>query len=244
MKYYIKRIGIVALTALGIYSSASALTVTYTATGLNTSGSQVNAQAIFTTGAGTVNVTVNNLLSNPNDVTQLISDLNFTLSSGSTTTAVLGANTGTELAVNSGGTYTVGSTATTGWSLTSPTASSLYLNVLGTQTGPEHLIIGGSSNGTYSGGTYSNANGSIAGNQPHNPFLESGTTFAISGLTGVTANTTITSATFSFGTVAGITAPGVPGTPAPGAVPDGGTTLLLLGVALTGLAALQRVIKR
>jgi hypothetical protein len=70
--------------------------------------------------------------------------------------------------------------------------------VLGTNVGPAHLIIGPPG----SGGTYSSANGSIAGNKPHNPFLEQSASFTITG-SGITADTTITTATFSFGTTAG-----------------------------------------
>ena len=91
---------------------------------------------------------------------------------------------------------------------------------------PAHTIIGRSSNGTYSGGTYSNANSSIAGNGPHNPFLE-GVTFSLS-VVGVTASTTITAATFSFGTTAGNTLAGT------ASVPEPSTWMLLLaGAAAT-----------
>jgi hypothetical protein len=86
-----------------------------------------------------------------------------------------------------------------------------------------------------SGGTYSNANGSIAGNPAHNPFLNQTATFAIS-LAGITAATLINSATFSFGTTAGINVAGVPSTsavPLPGALP-------LFATALVGIGLLNR----
>lgn len=233
--------------------AASALTITYAFSGANpNSGQPVNVSATFTTTAGatagapgTIGVTLNNLLSNPTDVSQLISDLRFTVGGLSTTGASLTSSSGTELTVNANDTYVVGSPVPTGWDLSSPAASTLYLNVLGTPVGPEHLIIGGSSNGTFSGGTYSNANGSIAGNLPHNPFLESGATFNIA-LAGVTTNTAITSAAFSFGTTPGLLeVPGVPvptGTPGAG-VPDGGQSVLLLGLALMGLGTVARFMK-
>jgi hypothetical protein len=107
--------------------------------------------------------------------------------------------------------------------------SSLLLEVLKTAEAPKHTIIGTSSNGTYSGGTYSNANASIAGNGPHNPFLESGVTFNLA-ISGVTATDTITGATFSFGTATGDTLAGTP-------VPEVSvTTLVLLGASLAGLS--------
>ena len=235
----------VAAIACSLPLAASALSISYSYSGLNpNSGEQVNATAAFTTNAnGTISVTLNNLLSNPNSISQLISDLRFTVGGLSTTGALLTTSSGTELTVNANGTYSTGGSVATGWGLTSPAASTLYLNVLGTPTGPEHLIIGTSSTNNYTTGTYSNANGSIAGNSAHNPFLESGATFTIS-LAGVTANTAITSAAFSFGTTPGLiesqgTPSGGPGTN----VPDGGATVLLLGVGLVGLGAMTRMIR-
>ena len=62
---------------------------------------------------------------------------------------------------------------------------------------PTDLIIG-----PPGGATYSNANSSIAGNGPHNPFVNQTGTFVVT-VAGVTAATNITSATFSFGTTQG-----------------------------------------
>jgi hypothetical protein len=126
------------------------------------------------------------------------------------------------------GTFTLGGTVSTGWAISSPTANTLLLNVLGTPTAPTHLIIGPPG----AGGVYTNANGSIAGNPAHNPFLNQTAMFVIS-LMGITADTDITSAIFSFGTTAGITVPGVPGVspiPLPGALP-----LFLTGLVALGL---------
>src|SRR4029077_1289023 len=170
------------------------------AAGTSSGGNTVNASAAFLTGAGTVSITLNNLLLHQKSVGQNISDLFFSLSNGATTGTLL-SSSGTELTVNPNGTYSVGSAVSTGWVLTS-SGSSLLLEGLGVGTqGSKHTIIGRSSNGTYSGGTFSKANSSITGNGPHNPFLESGVTFSLS-VVGVTASTTVTAATFSFGTTA------------------------------------------
>jgi len=59
---------------------------------------------------------------------------------------------------------------------------------------PAHTIIGPPGNGGYT-----NAKGSIAGNGPHNPFLDQTATFTLDEA-GVTAATTVTSSTFQFGT--------------------------------------------
>ena len=226
--------------ALFCSSAAFAVPITYTFTG-NAAGGPANAEALFTTGADTVSITLNDLLSNPSNVGQLISDLSFTLSNAPTGTPSLTSGTGTALTVNGTGTFSVGGSVAAGWVLSSPSAGTLHLDdLVGTgHAGPAHLIIGTSSNGTYTGGTYSNGNGSIAGNGPHNPFLESGAIFNLS-VPGVTANTTITSATFSFGTTSGDNRAGTPNAPT---VPDGGTTLMLLGSALGGLGAMRRFLK-
>jgi hypothetical protein len=217
------------ICAFAVTSQASSVTFS-TPTGSTVGGNPVNASATFTTSANTLTVTLTDLLANPMDVGQLLSDLFFTLSNGSTA-GTLTSSSAQEITVNSGGTFTLGGTVSTGWAL-SPSGGSLLLNVLGTPVGPAHLIIGPSG-----GATYSNANGSIAGNGPHNPFLNQTATFTIMDGT-ITAATTVTAATFSFGTTAGSNVVGVPTTtPEP-------TTLVSLGGALLLLGAVGRMRKR
>src|SRR5690242_18186903 len=179
-------------------SPVNAATVTFvTPTGSMTSGA-VDASAAFTTTAGQISLTLSNLQANIKDVAQAISDISFTLTGGlSASGATLGTNTGQEITVNSNGSFTLGPTVSTGWAL-STSGSTVTLDVLGTAVGPAHLIIGPSGPGN----TFSNANGSIAGNGPHNPFLNQSATFLIN-LGGVTTDTTISSAIFSFGTTEG-----------------------------------------
>jgi len=191
------------LGAIGA-SNAQADTVTFmTPAGSTTGGLPVDASATFVSGAGTLTITLTDLQANPTSVVQLISDLSFGLSNGATS-GTIASSSGQEIIVNGGGTFTTGSTVATGWALNS-VSGGLQLDVLGTPTGPSHLIIGPPDGG----GTYSNANGSIAGNDPHNPFLNGSATFMLD-IAGVTADTTITSATFSFGTTEGANL--VPGT--------------------------------
>ena len=97
--------------------------------------------------------------------------------------------------------------------------------------GPAHLIIG-----PPGGPTYSNANGSIAGNKPHNPFLNESATFTITG-TGITADTTITSATFSFGTTSGVDVDGV-------ATPEPSSFVYLCGFGVVVLVGRYRSRRR
>src|SRR5262249_4151137 len=149
---------------------AQAVTMTFTTpTGSTAGGQPVSAQVVFTTGIGTLHIDLTNLQVNPISIIQNLSDLGFTLSSP-ITGALLTASSGMERTVNADGTFTNGSSVSTGWALEgspNPTGEALRLHVLGTLIGPAHTIIGPPA-GT---GLYSAANGSIAGNGPHNPFL-------------------------------------------------------------------------
>ena len=213
-----------AMVACAAVSQAS--TITYiTPSGSSTGGGPVNASATFTTGAGALSITLTDLQANPTDVAQLLSDLDFALSNGATTGS-LTSSSGQEITVAGNGTFTTGSNLSTGWGVNNNVMGGIQLDALGF-VGPAHLIIGPPSGG----GTYSNANGSIAGNGPHNPFLNQTATFNLS-IAGVTAATTITSATFSFGTTAGVN---VTGTPSP--VPEPATAALLgFGLLVVGAA--------
>jgi hypothetical protein len=218
--------------ACGVAMQVNAASTTFTTpSGSMAGGQPVDASAMFTTGAGTVSITLDNLFANPTSVVQNLSDLSFTLSNGATS-GTLGSNTGMEITVNGGGTFSTGATVPTGWVLSPGPSGGLQLNVLSAGgAGPAHLIIGPPGPGPL----YSNANGSIAGNGPHNPFLNQTATFMVD-VTGVTAATTITGATFSFGTTNGANlVPGKPGT----SVPEP-ASLGLLGLGLAGLGLARR----
>jgi PEP-CTERM motif len=199
--------------------------ITYvTPSGSTTGGGAVDASATFTTGSGTVTISLTNLEANPTDVAQAISDLDFVLSNGATS-GTLATSSGQEITVNGDGTYTLGATESTGWGLNNNVGGGLQLDALGF-SGPATLILGPAG----SGGTYSNANGSIAGNGPHNPFLNQTATFTVD-VPGVTSATAITGTTFSFGTTAGVDVPGI--TPEP-------ATMLLFGTGLLVIAGIVR----
>ena len=229
-------IALVMLLAASTGTPAHAGSITYvTPSGATTGGGPVNAEADFTTAAGSITITLKDLQANPTDIGQLLSDLSFTVGNGGSLTG--SAQTGAssqELTVNGNGTFNTGANLTTvaavGWVYTT-TSSTGTLDVLQGpgHAGPAHLIIG-----PPGGPTYANANGSIAGNGPHNPLLNQSATFTITA-PNVSADTTITAAIFSFGTIEGASL--IPGVP----VPEPSSLVLgLVGLGLVGSIGFYR----
>lgn len=213
------------------FSRASVITFA-TPSGAATGGGSVSAQATFTISAGQLEINLANLYPNPKDVAQLISGLDFTIagfSSGS-----LSDSSGTDIWVAEDGTFTVASSPSkTGWAL-----QGLDLCVVcstSNPTAPTELIIGPPDP------LYEAGNSSIAGNEPHNPFLDQSATFDIS-IAGLAGNASVSSATFQFGTqlgsdVAGQCTSGC----GPPTVPEPGTLALLsAALAALGFAQLRR----
>lgn len=212
-----------------------------TPTGSTAGGQPVNAMATFTVSNGMVHVVLVNNQANPTSVVQNLSDLGFTVSSGLTNGSLTGS-AGLERTIAGNGTYTDGAVVATGWVL-DHTGAPFHLNDLGTgAVGPEHTLIGapGGSN------VYNNANGGIAGNNAHNPFLAGPVTFDIS-IPGLTANDYVNSAFFSFGTTSGVNVTGVrTGGGGPnGNVPEPGSIAMLTGMGIGGsLFAFARLRRR
>jgi hypothetical protein len=155
-------------------------------------------EAQFVTGAGTLTITLTDLVVNPSSVADNISGLGFTIDDPSIG-ALLTSQTGVLREVNASGTYldlNGGATVTLYWNFD---ASTLFLSALGTgrpgEQPPDETIIGAPRPpaGKYYGG------GSINGNGPHNPFVNGSAIFVLS-IPGVTADTLVTSAVFRFGT--------------------------------------------
>jgi len=213
---------VVALTS-AVATRADQVTLS-TAPGSSTGGGAVSASATLTVSpAGTLTVVVTNLQANPTDVAQLISDISFTTTGAPTGT--LASSSGQQLTVAGNGTFALGSTVATGWGLDTSSGGNLHLTALGF-VGPAGLIIGPPG----AGNLYSNANGSIAANGPHNPFINQSATFTFS-IAGLTSVSQISNFNFSFGTTPGVNVPGG-GTPTPEPA-----SMLLLGTGLLGAAS-------
>jgi hypothetical protein len=220
--------------------AAQGATLTFnTPAGSSVSDGPVNAAAVFVTADGTLTITLSNLLADPTSVGQNVSDLQFTLSS--MTTPTLMSSSADEVPVNSDGTTTAGGTGIdTGWGFGS-FGGGLILCVIcsggvtppgGIQ--PAHTMIGPPDGS----GVYTSANGSIAGNGPHNPFLSQTATFVIAD-TSITASTTVSDVVFSFGTTFGSDVPGEGGGGGGGAIPEP-VSLILTGCGLAALTILRR----
>jgi hypothetical protein len=165
----------------------------------------VNASANFTVGDGFVTITLANGLANPTSAGQLLSGLAFTLQS-CTTGGTLGSTSANLRVVARGGMFKDLGPSSTGWALNDNFNGGYFLCVLCTDlggTGPKHLLIGDPA----TDGKYDSANGSIAGNKPHNPFTQGQATFLIN-IPGVMATDSVTSATFFFSTQEGVSSPG------------------------------------
>lgn len=235
----------VSLLAAGVSLAAAvaaqADTVTFvTPTGSTAKGEMVDASAVLSTGTNSLSIALSNLLtaSQMKDAGQLLSDLSFTLT-GTTSTGSVTSSTGTFIDVAKPG-GTVSSATSKGtppdlvaWGL-SNSGSTYLLNGLAGKPSltPANLIIGGTAG---SSTAYSMANSSIAGNKPHNPFVQGTADFVLS-IPGVTATTNISDVVFSFSTQSGVNVNGVPSTTG---VPEP-ATFGLFGLGLAGLVFARR----
>ena len=186
------------ILAFSLAASASTISFSTTAGAKNGNNEAVSASGSITTNAnGTITVTLADTLANPTDAGQLLSDLLFNI--GTTPTIALNTTVtptgGSLISIDGNGVATSSAAAIASWGLSS-SGNTIHLDSL--VGGPSQTLIGPGGNG----GVYTNANGSIAGNGPHNPFMTGTATFNFA-VGGVTDSTTISSPIFSFGTAAG-----------------------------------------
>jgi hypothetical protein len=201
----IKLLGL--LAGMSVYAlaaqPAAAVAISFeTPSGSTCGGEACAAEAAFTTGAGSISVTITDLLTPAQVISagQALSDLQFTLSNAPGTQGTLTAS-GQLANIGAGGTVTnvsgtpvrfigQGPPPPGGSGIFTVSGNTILMEAIGGGQ-PSQMILP-------AGGSFTNANASITGGQ-FNPFVIGPASFTLS-FSGVTAATTVTAATFSFGT--------------------------------------------
>lgn len=195
------RIAVLSLLVVLSYSTLShAASVSFsTLMDANIAGEPVNVTVDFTTGPDSVTIEATNSLEDPGSPKQILTGVFLTLSTGENS-GTLDTILSQERTVNNDGSFVNGPAGggTTGWVLTTQ-GTQLLVDILNLPGQPKRGLIGPANSGT---GKYDAAGGAIAGNGPHNPFFNQMVTFTLT-VPGVTATSTVTSATLQFNTVAG-----------------------------------------
>ena len=199
LKKTLLALALVAIVSISFSQVASADTISVIS---GSGATAVNVTGTITAGAGTVTIVLNNNLNNAQvfGVIQNVSGVYFTVSGYNGGAVSLSASNSTQSTNidGSGNAVLAGAVNPTGWAAghsgTTLEACVICAFGVGPTAGPEQTLIGGT--GT---GTYANAQGSIAGNAPHNPFLVGTLTLTVVA-PGVTAQSTFSNVLVQFGT--------------------------------------------
>jgi hypothetical protein len=228
-----KKVLLAALLAALVFSLSPAVqaqtTMTFVTPGnAKTDGLPVDATATFAVSQGKIVITLTNMTPNTVSSSQLLTDIAFKLS-GNVGYINSFSSSSQDVTIKSTGMFNLGkSGVSTGWGY-ADAGNGLVLCVVcpfGMKPGGDY---GGP--GIIGPGPYGHANGSI--DKSHDPFLYQTATFTIFDK-NITAGTTVTAATFSFGTgfdvnlINGVPG-GMPTTPEPQSMLLFGTGLLLVG---------------
>jgi hypothetical protein len=226
-----KGITALAITAVCVMcAGAASANIWTTPDGATVDGLPVAASAdIINNFNTTYTVTLTDLTANPTSVAQALSGLSITFQNTVVPIAPFYQGDGVTVAADGTATYIPGAVygeylnVPSPWSMTS---NNKFTAAIVSASGAAYSLIGPPG----PDGTYSNANGSIAGNAAHNPFLTSLTwSFELIPVTGDTGP--ITGVDFSFlGSNQAIAGIDPPGPAAPSAVPGP-----IVGAGLPGL---------
>jgi hypothetical protein len=197
---------ILAVLTFSVVASATTATFATSPGAMNNINQAVSASVtIQTFDTGIITVSLTDSTAVEPDAGALLSDLFFTLNASPTSVLSTTTTPTTAPLINiaANGSFTTDTTdAIASWGLTSSGAT-IHLDSL--SGGATQTIIGP--------GPYPLSNNSIDGNPGHNPFINQTATFSFA-VGGVTSATTITAASFSWGTTAGDNVSGcVPGGP-------------------------------
>ncbi len=216
-----------------------ASTIYYSVTGLDNSsspGNPIDATALFDLSSSggpsaVLTLTLTNLEANIQDVGQAVTGIKFNLSqlTGSSTPV---SETGDGVTVNSTSSLTDNGLGTLANQWTGSTSlQTVTLSALGGGNPGDSIL------GPETSGEYPDANGSIAGNGAHNPFVNETATFTfdLTGFTGQNIDSILSAVQIGFGTAGTdyVSATLVP-------MPEPGSIMLCLG----GLGLLAAGIRR